>query len=119
LFDNICLWILIDFIYQRFEAYYNDSPIPGFFFSTFAIFFARFSSVPGIWQLHGHSMQSKWLPLLHSCENSCLFKGYLFLQNLNLGFSLDLGIWIYHFEEIYYIDAVIETKLVEVLQILM
>ena len=50
---------------------YSDSPRPGIFLSSLAIFFARLSIVPGIWQLHMQSLQSRWLRFLHCSENPC------------------------------------------------
>ena len=44
------------------------SPTPGVSFSSLAIFFAKFSIVPGIWHLHIQSAHSKCLLLLQSPE---------------------------------------------------
>jgi hypothetical protein len=44
--------------------------MPGRLRSSRAIFFARFSMVPGMWHLHRHSEQSTWLPPLQLSDNS-------------------------------------------------
>jgi hypothetical protein len=44
------------------------SPTPGVSFSNLAIFFAKFSIVPGMWHLHIQSAHSKCLLLLQSTE---------------------------------------------------
>jgi hypothetical protein len=48
---------------------YMVSPIPGLFLSSKEILRAKFSIVPGTWQLHIHSAQSACLKLLQNSDN--------------------------------------------------
>ncbi len=48
---------------------YMVSPIPGLFLSSKEILRAKFSIVPGTWQLHIHSAQSACLKLLQDSDN--------------------------------------------------
>lgn len=47
---------------------YMVSPIPGFFLSSKDILRAKFSIVPGTWQLHIHSAQSACFKLLQDSD---------------------------------------------------
>jgi len=48
--------------------------MPGFLRSSRAMFFARFSIVPGMWHLHMQSSQSTWLPPLQLSDNPWVLK---------------------------------------------
>jgi hypothetical protein len=48
--------------------------MPGRLRSSLAMFFARFSIVPGMWQRHRQSLQSTWFPLLQSSDNFVVLK---------------------------------------------
>ena len=48
---------------------YIVSPIPGLFLSSKEILRARFSIVPGTWQLHIHSAQSACFKFLQNSDN--------------------------------------------------
>jgi len=43
--------------------------MPGFVLSSKDIFLAKFSIVPGTWQLHMHSIQSACFEFLHNSDN--------------------------------------------------
>ena len=48
---------------------YMVSPIPGLDLSSKEIFLAKFSIVPGTWQLHMHSLQSECFEFLQYSDN--------------------------------------------------